>query len=83
MQRREGFFYAGFTDFFNETYINLCFSVCINTSYIAFGTNALMFNTLVAFVTGIAIIAGPLMFARKLSKAWKPIEHEKSLEEIE
>ena len=75
--KREGFYYAGFTDFFNETYINICFAVCINTSYIAFGTTALMINTAIAFISGIGIILGPLIFAKKLSNAWKPLEMEK------
>lgn len=74
--KREGFYYAGATDFFNETYINVCFAVCINTSYIAFGTTALMINTCIAFVSGIGIIVVPLVFAKKLSKAWKPLELE-------
>ena len=39
-----------------------------------------MFNTLVALITGIAIVAGPLVLARKLSKAWKPLEHIKTPE---
>ena len=81
-ERREGFFYAGATDFFNETYINVCFAVCINTSYIAFGTNALMFNTCVAGVAGVGVATFPCIFARKLSKAWKPLEPEKP-DEIE
>lgn len=81
-ERREGFFYAGATDFFNETYINVCFAVCINTSYIAFSTNALMFNTCVALVAGIGVAAFPCIFARKLSKAWVPLKPE-TPEEIE
>lgn len=75
-ERREGFFYAGATDFFNETYINVCFAVCINTSFIAFGSTALMFNTVVALVAGIGVATFPCIFARKLSKAWVPLKPE-------
>lgn len=64
---RGTFYYGGLMEFFNETYINVCFGVCINSSYIASSSNALLFNTVVALASGITVILGPLILAKKLS----------------
>ena len=64
---RGTFYYGGLMEFFNETYINVCFGVCINSSHIASSSNALLFNTVVALASGITVILGPLILAKKLS----------------
>ena len=72
--RWNGFFWAGFNDFFNEIYITMSFAVCINSSRLEFSSTAIGINNVYGICFALFIVFGPILLSKKVYSAWnKPI----------
>ena len=76
------FFWGGLIDYFNESFIVLSISVCINTSNPTFDTFSNGFNIILTGLIGIALVLGPIVIATSFFKALKSIPQQaKGVEE--
>ena len=65
------FFWGGLIDYFNESYIVLGISVCINTSYLTFDSFSIGFNIILTVLIGISLIIGPIVITLSFLKDFK------------
>ena len=65
------FFWGGLIDYFNESFIVLSISVCINTSNLTFDTFSIGFNIILAALIGLSLLVGPIIIANSFLKALK------------
>ena len=65
------FFWGGLIDYFNESYIVLGISVCINTSYLTFDSLSIGFNIILTVLIGISLIIGPIVITISFFKDFK------------
>ena len=69
--KRDMFFWGGLINYFNESFIVLSISVCINTSHLSFDSFSIGFNIILAALIGLALTFGPIVIAKTLNKALK------------
>ena len=74
--KRKMFFWGGLIDYFNESFIVLSISVCINTSNLTFDTFSIGFNIVLAGLIGVSLIVGPIVIAIYFFKALKQLPQE-------
>lgn len=57
------------SQFFDSVYLTLSFAVCINTSHVWFTNASISFNNVYGIIISIALVFGPIFFAKKIVKA--------------
>ena len=65
--KRSAFLWAGAVDFFSELFLNIAFSVGINTSAFNFTNASVCFNNVFAVVLGVLMVAGPVTISVPLA----------------
>lgn len=66
---------------YNEIYITMCFSVCINTSATNFDSPSVIINQVFAIASAAVLVYVPYKLMRTLIKAWKEIKSIDQLDE--
>ena len=79
----DNFRWGGLNDFFNEIYITMCFTVCINLTELEFREIGIVINNVFALAIGVAIVIVPVYVSIRLFMKWKnlPSEGEQYLED--
>ena len=70
-EKRSGFLWGGAIDFLSELFLNIAFSVGINTSSLEMSSSSLRFNTIFCVMLGVLITLGPITIAITLAKQLK------------
>ena len=86
--KQQAFKWGGLCDFFNEVYLTMSYSVCINMSDMSIHDASEGVNNTFNAVVGTVLIVGPILIVRALNKGWSvevpaPTDIEMSEEEEE
>ena len=73
-KKRKEFYWGGFLNFFEASYITLSFSFCINLYYLEFGNYSEIANTVFALIVGTCLVLIPPILFCNLTKRWKPVK---------
>ena len=68
--KQESFMWSGLVDFFTDIYLTLSFAFCINISSMRMDSASTGINNVYNVIIGIALVFGPIIIVRGLSKGW-------------
>ena len=77
----KSFRWGGMNDLFYEIYLTLSFSVLINVGKLAVNSFAIGINNVLAIISGLAVVAWPIILAVKLINSWKKAPKNENLAE--